>query len=76
MTRRNTKLSRALSLSCQFAFHRISDIPEDSPAIAMLKECGTVPLYKQQRTADALACERMFNLPPGSAEVISRLKLN
>ena len=39
----------------------------------MLKECGTVLLYKQQKTADALACEQMFNLPPGSAEVISRL---
>ncbi|MFB0839996.1 ATP/GTP-binding protein [Arthrobacter sp. E44] len=73
VTRRNTKLSRALSLSCQFAFHHISDIPEDSPAIAMLKECGTVLLYKQQKSADALACEQMFNLPPGSAEVISRL---
>jgi hypothetical protein len=73
VTRRNTKLSRALSLSCQFAFHHVSDIPEDSPAIAMLKECGTVLLYKQQKTADALACEQMFNLPPGSAGVISRL---
>lgn len=73
VTRRNTKLSRALSLSCQFAFHHVSDIPEDSPAIAMLKECGTVLLYKQQKTADALACEHMFNLPPGSADVISRL---
>lgn len=73
VTRRNTKLSRALSLSCQFAFHHISDIPEDSPAISMLKECGTVLLYKQQKSADALACEEMFNLPPGSAEVISQL---
>jgi type IV secretory pathway VirB4 component len=73
VTRRNTKLSRALSLSCQFAFHHISDIPEDSPAISMLKECGTVLLYKQQKSADALACEDMFNLPPGSADVISRL---
>lgn len=73
VTRRNTKLSRALSLSCQFAFHHISDIPEDSPAISMLKECGTVLLYKQQKTADALACEEMFNLPPGSAGIISQL---
>jgi hypothetical protein len=73
VTRRNTKLSRALSLSCQFAFHHISDIPEDSPAIAMLKECGTVLLYKQQKSADALACEEMFNLPPGSAHDISAL---
>ncbi|MGY4542565.1 hypothetical protein ACVWY0_002489 [Arthrobacter sp. UYNi723] len=73
VTRRNTKLSRALSLSCMFAFHHISDIPEDSPAIAMLKECGTVLLYKQQKSADALACEEMFNLPYGSASSISAL---
>lgn len=73
VTRRNTKLSRALSLSCQFAFHHISDIPEDSPAIAMLKECGTVLLYKQDKGADARACEDMFNLPPGSASNIASL---
>jgi hypothetical protein len=73
VTRRNTKLSRALSLSCMFAFHHISDIPEDSPAIAMLKDCGTVLLYKQQKSDDAWACERMFNLPAGSAADISSL---
>lgn len=73
VTRRNTKLSRALSLSCMFAFHHISDIPEDSPAIAMLKECGTVLLYKQQKSDDAWACERMFNLPAGSAADIAGL---
>ncbi|MEV8132719.1 MULTISPECIES: ATP/GTP-binding protein [Pseudarthrobacter] len=73
VTRRNTKLSRALSLSCMFAFHHISDIPEDSPAIAMLKECGTVLLYKQQKSDDAWACERMFNLPAGSAADIASL---
>jgi hypothetical protein len=73
VTRRNTKLSRALSLSCQFAFHHISDIPDDSPAIAMLKECGTVLLYKQQKAADARACEEMFNLPYGSAGSIAAL---
>ena len=73
VTRRNTKLSRALSLSCQFAFHHISDIPQDSPAVAMLKECGTVLLYKQEKSADAFACEDMFNLPVGSAAVIAHL---
>lgn len=73
VTRRNTKLSRALSLSCMFAFHHISDIPEDSPAIAMLKECGTVLLYKQQKSDDAWACEKMFNLPAGSAADIASL---
>ncbi len=73
VTLRNTKLSRALSLSCMFAFRHISDIPEDSPAIAMLKECGTVLPYKQQKSDDARACERMFNLPAGSAADISSL---
>ena len=74
VTRRNTKLSRALSLSCQFAFHHISDIPQDSPAIAMLKECGTVFLYKQGKREDAVACARLFNLPPGSADDIGKLQ--
>lgn len=74
VTRRNTKLSRALSLSCQFAFHHISDIPKDSPAIAMLKECGTVFLYKQEKRNDAEACAGLFNLPPGSADDIGKLQ--
>lgn len=43
VTRRNTKLSRALSLSCQFAFHHISDIPADSPAIAMIVDAHVIP---------------------------------
>lgn len=73
VTRRNTKLSRALSLSCQFAFHHISDIPGDSPAIAMIKECGTALIYKQSKGDDAKACERLFSLPPGSAAEIAAL---
>jgi hypothetical protein len=73
VTRRNTKLARALSLSCQFAFHHIADVPEDSPAIAMIKECGTVLLYGQSKSKDAFACEEIFSLPPGSAETLGRL---
>lgn len=73
VTRRNTKLSRALSLSCQFAFHHISDIPADSPAIAIIKECGTALIYKQSKSDDAQACERLFSLPPGSAAEITAL---
>lgn len=73
-TRRNTKLSRALSLSCQFAFHHISDIPKDSPAIAMLKECETVFLYKQEKRNDAEACASLFNLQPGTADDIGKLQ--
>src|SRR5699024_1358010 len=35
---RNLKLSRALGLSSQFAFHHISDVPEGSTAQAIIKE--------------------------------------
>ncbi|WP_244907377.1 ATP-binding protein [Arthrobacter woluwensis] len=73
VNRRNTKLSRGIGLSCQFAFHHISDIPEDSPAIAMIKECGTVLIYRQSKRDDAEACEELFGLPPGSADVIRSL---
>ena len=73
VTRRNTKFSRALSLSCQFAFHHISDIPADSPAIAMINECGTALIYRQSKSDDAEACERLFSLPPGTAEEITAL---
>lgn len=73
VTRRNAKLSRALSLSCQFAFHHISDVPAGSPAIAMIKECGTALIYKQSKRDDAEICERLFSLPSGSAAEITTL---
>jgi hypothetical protein len=61
---RNSKLSRGLGLANVVALHHISDIPPDSPAIAMLQEAGTVYLYAQGRTADAQRCLDLYSLPP------------
>lgn len=74
VTRKNTKLSRALSLASFFAFHHISDIPPDSPAIAMIRECDTVFVYRQSRSDDGLMVEKLFDYPTGTAQVLSLLE--
>ncbi len=61
---RNSKLSRGIGLSNVVALHHVSDIPVDSPAVAMLQEAGTVYLYAQGRAADAQRCLDLYSLPP------------
>jgi len=73
VTRRNTKLSRGLGLSCMFAFHHISDIPKDSPALAMLSECGMKLLYGQDTADDSAAVVQLFRLPFGTEETLDEL---
>lgn len=63
---RNLKLSRALGLSSQFAFHHISDVPEGSTAQAIIKECDTIFIYQQKKPADAHAVLEMYDLPASS----------
>jgi hypothetical protein len=67
---RNSKLSRGIGLANVVALHHISDIPTDSPAVAMLQEAGTVYLYAQGRTADAQRCLDLYSLP---AELLDEL---
>lgn len=61
---RNSKLSRGIGLANVVALHHVSDIPAESPAMAMLQEPGTVYLYAQGRTADAQRCLELYSLPP------------
>ncbi|MEV6349587.1 hypothetical protein [Actinoplanes sp. NPDC051851] len=61
---RNSKLSRGIGLSNVSALHHVSDIPPDSPAVAMLQEAGTTYLYAQGRTADAQRCLDLYSMPP------------
>lgn len=70
---RLTKLSRALSLSCDFAFHHVSDIPAGSPAAAMMKEAGSKYFYGQDNHDEAAATTVMFNLPAGTEDVLMGL---
>lgn len=71
--RRNQKLQRALGLVNVVAFHHISDIPDDDPAVAMIKEAETVHVYQQARKDDAELCERILNLRPGAAQILMNL---
>lgn len=74
VTRQNTKLSRGLGLSSNFAFHHLSDIPADSPAISMIKECDTILCYRQARSDDGQMMERLFDFPAGTAQVLQVLQ--
>lgn len=60
---RNSKLSRGIGLSNAVALHHLSDIREDSPAIAMLKESETIYMYAQAREDDAQRCVALYSLP-------------
>ncbi|MDF3285029.1 ATP/GTP-binding protein [Gordonia sp. N1V] len=70
----NMKLSRGLGLSTVSAFHHISDLPEDSPARALMREAGIVFLYGQERETDALETARMYHLPAGTKNVLMALR--
>lgn len=70
---RNWKLARGLGLSNGVAIHHISDIPEDSPAVALLKEAETIFIYGQARHNDAEECMRLFGLPSVTGDVIRQL---
>lgn len=70
---RNWKLARGLGLSNGVAIHHISDIPTDSPAIALLKEAETVFVYGQARQDDADECLRLFGFPSSVRQAIRQL---
>ncbi|MFK3672470.1 ATP/GTP-binding protein [Leifsonia aquatica] len=71
--RSNAKLSRGLGLVNIVGLHHISDIPADDPAIAFVKEAGTMHLYRQARSDDAEMVERIANLQPGAASLLQTL---
>jgi hypothetical protein len=71
--RANSKLSRGLGLSNVAAFHHVADLSPDSPGIAMLREAGTVHIFRQDRHDDILAAQQYFRLHPSSAHTLENL---
>ena len=69
----NAKLARALGLSIVTALHHVSDIQNDSAAIAMIKEAQTVHVYKQEQMDDIDTIVSLFSLDPSNAEELSHL---
>lgn len=73
ISQQNTKKSRGLAFGTTTAYQHLSDVPADSPAIATIKEAGTVLLFRQVRRDDAEHCQRLFGLPPEATEVLMNL---
>lgn len=74
ISQQNTKKSRGLSLSTVTNYQHLSDVPENSPAIATIKEAGTVAIFRQARTDDAVQCQELFGLPTSANELIKNLE--
>lgn len=74
VSQQNTKKSRGLSLSTVTNYQHLSDVPADSPAIATIKEAGTIAMFRQARQEDAEACQRLFGLPPSSIDLMMNLE--
>lgn len=68
-----SKLSRGLGLSLIAAIHHLTDIPKDSPAIAMIKEAQTVHVFRQDKKDDIDECVAYFNLEESNAAGLSNL---
>lgn len=73
VTQRNQKISRGDSLANVTAMHHVSDVPKNSPAVAILKEADTVVLYRQSTLDDAKRCVKLFNLPRHSVKTLMEL---
>ncbi len=70
----NQKLSRGLGISNVFVMHKGSDIPADSPGMAIIQEAQTVCIYRQSRPEDAAWCQATFGLAPETTETIEKLR--
>lgn len=70
----NQKLSRGLGISNVFVMHKGSDIPADSPGMAIIQEAQTVCIYRQSRPEDAAWCQQTFGLASETADTIERLR--
>jgi len=70
---RNHKIARGDGLCNVTALHHLSDVPEDSPAVATIKEAGVVVMYRQDKLDDAQRIVSTFNLPASAVETLMAL---
>jgi len=73
ISQQNTKKSRGLSHATMTMYQHLSDVPADSPAVATIKEAGTVLLFRQAREDDAHHCQELFGLPPEAVDLLMRM---
>ena len=73
VTQRNIKMARATGRINEFAFHHLHDIDAGSPAMSIIKEAGTVMIYKQDKGEDVADVARTLSIPAEDAERIKTL---
>lgn len=64
------KRGRGIGLSVVTALHHISDVPETSEALALIREPGIVHIYAQHTEADQAAAARLFHLPATARDLL------
>lgn len=72
--RSNAKLARGLGMENLTLFQHPSDIPANSPAIAMIKECQTVFVFRQNKPEDAAGVCELLGWDVSLADQITRLE--
>lgn len=74
LVKSNQKLSRALGISNVFVMHKGTDIPHDSPGMAIIQEAQTIVAYRQSRPEDARWAQQTFGFAPETARTIETLR--
>ncbi|MEA9986078.1 ATP/GTP-binding protein [Subtercola sp. RTI3] len=69
----NQKLARGLGISNVFVMHKGTDIPPNSPGIAIIQEAQSIYVFRQDRPEDALWCTRTFGFAPETTKTIETL---
>ena len=69
----NSKVSRANGMSNIVNLHHPSDVPAHDPAIAFIKEAGTLHLFRQSKRDDAEMVANLAGLKPGAVEQLMTL---
>ncbi|MDF9716467.1 hypothetical protein [Nocardioides sp. ChNu-99] len=67
-------LARGLGLCNVAALHHLSQIPEGSKALSLVKEPETVHIYRQDRADDIAACARVFDLDESARQMLPQLE--
>jgi hypothetical protein len=57
------KRGRGIGLSVVTVFHHISDVPDTSDIMSLIREAGVVHVFRQGKTDDAAAAVNLFGLP-------------
>lgn len=70
----NQKLSRGLGIANVFVMHKGTDIPKDSPGVAIIQEAQSIYVFRQDRPEDAAWCQQTFGFAPEVAATVEKLR--